>query len=319
MKKIKIKFVDFWPSFNEEEYIFYKTLKKRYDVEISDNPDYVICSLFGSKHLKYNDKVKINVIGENIAPNFNLYDYAIGFYDIKFGDRYLKYNILFDEEMVEKAQNRRKNNGKKFCCFVYSKNKLNKKRKEIFDKISEYKKVDSGGRYLNNIEYSIGPTLKDKIDFQKQYKFVIACENQSYSEYNTEKLLEAFSSDAIPIYWGDPKIDMIYNNKSFINCMNYKSLDEVLKKVIELDNDNEKYNEMLEQNVFNEEYNFEREKEKFEKFIYNIIEQKYEDSKRVEFKKGFYVYEYYKKYYLVEKIYDLIVFLKLKIKNINHK
>ena len=41
MKKIKIKYVDFWPSLNPEDFIFTKLLRKHFEVEISDNPDYI--------------------------------------------------------------------------------------------------------------------------------------------------------------------------------------------------------------------------------------------------------------------------------------
>ena len=46
MKKIKIKFVDFWPNFNEKDNLIYNILNKKYNVEICGDPDYVI--FFGS-------------------------------------------------------------------------------------------------------------------------------------------------------------------------------------------------------------------------------------------------------------------------------
>lgn len=316
MKKIKIKFVDFWPNFNEKDNLIYNILNKKYNVEICDDPDYVICSTFGAKHLKYNDKIKMLLIGENIAPNFDLYDYIIGFYDIKFKDRYLKYNILFDKSMIDLAIERKENKTTKFCCFVYSRNKLDQQRKYIFDKLSEYKRVDSGGRYLHNIDYKIGESKEDKVNFQKDYKFIIACENQSYPEYTTEKILEAFASGGIPIYWGDPQVDRIFNKKAFINCMEYDNLDEVKQKIIELDNDDQKYMEMQKQKVFNEKFDFEKETTKLEDFIYNIVDQDISKAKRVYLKKGFYIYEYYKKFYIVVILNDIFVKIKTFIKKI---
>ena len=46
MKTIKIKFVDFWDSFKKEEFYIYKYLCQKFNVEISDNPDYIIFSTF---------------------------------------------------------------------------------------------------------------------------------------------------------------------------------------------------------------------------------------------------------------------------------
>lgn len=310
MKKIEIDFIDFWPGFHKTDNIIYNFLKERYIVEISEKPQYIFCSLFGKKHLKYKNVVKILLVGENIAPDFNLYDYAIGFYDINFKDRYLRYNLLLDENMVNLINDRKKEIHPKFCAFVYTKNKLNQIRKDIFFKLSEYKKVDSAGRYLNNIGKTIGKEKIDKIKFQKQYKFIIACENQSYPEYNTEKLLEAFASGGIPIYWGDPKICDIYNKEAFVNCNEFNNLEEVKNKVIELDNDDEKYLNMLGKPVFNQNYNFQHEKEKLYTFIENIFEQDYNKAKRVNLEKGYYIYEHYKIYFLTAYMYDK--FLKLK-------
>lgn len=314
MKKITIDFVDFWSGFNKKNNFIYNMLKKKYNVEISKNPDYVFCSLFGKKHIKYKKAIKILLIGENIAPDFNLYDYAIGFYDIKFDDRYLKYNILFDEKIVEQALNREAKVKEKFCAFVYSNGKLSNIRKYIFEKLSEYKKVDSGGKYLNNINGSIGKTREDKINFQKQYKFIIACENQSFNGYNTEKLLEAFASGGIPIYWGDPEINKIYNQKAFINCSNYQTLDELKEKIIEIDNNDEEYLKYLKEPVFNKEFDFQKQKYNLEKFLDNIINKEYDNAKKIKMSKEYYIYNFYKPYLKLDYIRGKLISIKMKVK-----
>ena len=65
MKKIKIKYVDFWPSLNPEDFIFTKLLRKHFEVEISDNPDYIFYSLIGNKDYLNYDCVRIFYTGEN--------------------------------------------------------------------------------------------------------------------------------------------------------------------------------------------------------------------------------------------------------------
>lgn len=311
MKTIKINFVDFW-GIDKENNIITNLLKKRYKVEISNKPEYIFCSVFGNNHFRYNNAVKILILGENMAPDFNLYDYAIGFYDIKYDDRYLKYNILLDKDIYEKIKNKSKSKeiNKKFCAFVYGKNVFNPKRTEIFNKLNRYKKVDSGGKYLNNIGRKIGKRKIDKIDFQKQYKFVIACENQQFPGYNTEKIFEAFASNAIPIYWGDPNISKIYNEKAFINCSNYKSLDEVLDRIIELDNDDKKYLEMLNENVFAQDYSYEKNELNLQNFLYNIFDKEAKNAKKVYFNKNYYSYKFYVKYLPIAWIYDLYLYVK---------
>lgn len=98
MKHIKIKFVDVWGGFGKgnQPNDFLNILKQKYDVEISDNPDYIFYSGFGYDHLKY-DCVRIFFTGECITPNFNECDYAIAFDRLQFSDRYLRvplYNIF---------------------------------------------------------------------------------------------------------------------------------------------------------------------------------------------------------------------------------
>ena len=93
-KHIRIKFVDFWDDFVPENNLFYQLLSEHYDVELSDNPEYLFCSVFGDEHLRY-DCVKIFYTGENQCADFNLYDYAIGFDRMEFGDRYFRLPIYY--------------------------------------------------------------------------------------------------------------------------------------------------------------------------------------------------------------------------------
>lgn len=59
MKTIKINFTSFWPDFDPTNNIFINILKKRYIVEISDNPDILFFSCFGGRHRKHNKALKI--------------------------------------------------------------------------------------------------------------------------------------------------------------------------------------------------------------------------------------------------------------------
>lgn len=273
MKKIKIKFVDFWSNFNYLESDFYEILTQRYEVEISNNPDILFYSVFGKQNLEY-ECIKIFYTGENVVPNFNECDYAIGFNNIKFEDRYLRiplYALFQYKKYLKKSLEVYKENileRKKFCNFIYSNGEADKKREEFYKLLSEYKKVDSGGRYLNNI----GGPVKDKFSFQQEYKFSIAFENSSDIGYTTEKLIEAKAAGTIPIYWGNPKISEEFNSKSFINCHEYETLEEVIEEVKRIDNDSKKYLEYLKEPFnFNEKL-LEEYKIKLEQFLFNIVE-----------------------------------------------
>lgn len=247
-KKIKIDFIDFWPDLDKEDNYFINILRKHYDVEISPDPDFLFCSFFDNKHLKYKNCVKILFMGENLVPDFNLYDYAMGFQFMEFGDRYLRLPLYalftqhhdaffkkhtFDDEYYL---------GKKgFCNCVISNPFAGTERDRMCDILSRYKKVDFGGRYRNNI----GGPVKDKIAFEKGYRFTMAFENSSSPGYATEKILEAFAGDTIPIYWGDPGIASQFDPGSFVNCHDFPTLEAAAERVREINEDDTLFLKMI--------------------------------------------------------------------------
>ena len=92
MKKIKIKFSGMTGSFDQNNNFITNILKKHYEIEFSDEPDYLIYSVNSMDYLKYNC-VRIYYTPENLTPDFNICDYAIGFDYLDFGDRYIRYPI----------------------------------------------------------------------------------------------------------------------------------------------------------------------------------------------------------------------------------
>lgn len=282
MRTIRIKFVDFEKTFEYKECFIYKALKKYYNVEICDDPDYLFFSVFSDENLMY-DCVKIFYTGENLCPDFNLCDYAIGFEYLNFQDRYFRLPYYMRNEKICRLMERKDKDcedaltERKFCNFIYSNGNADTIRKMFFEKLSEYKRVDSGGTYLNNI----GKPCDDKLEFQKKYKFSIAFENSSHPGYTTEKLVDAFAAQTIPIYWGDAEVDKVFNTKSFICLKDRNEMDEVIQKVRELDQDDEKYMKMLREPALvepNKGYDYSWDE--FEVFLRNIIEQDLEKAYR---------------------------------------
>lgn len=187
-------------------------LKKHYAVIVdSHKPDYIFYSCMGLEHLNY-DGIRIFFTGENVRADFNFCDYGIGFDYMSFEDRYLRYPLyLCYMTTMEKVNTKHLyitpeilHKKTRFCTFVVSNGGADEKRIQFFDFLSQYKRVDSGGRYKNNI----GTAIKDKHTFLESGKFNIAFENSSTNGYTTEKLFDAFASHTIPIYWGDERISM---------------------------------------------------------------------------------------------------------------
>ena len=282
MKKIKINFKGFWDGFDPESNYFVNIIKKHFDIEFSDDPDYLFCSVFSDEYINYDKAVRIFFTGECQTPDFNLFDYAIAFDYIEMADRYFRYPLYMIYGDVPEIASKR--NGMitdpkirdKFCSFVYSNSKADPLRTEFFERLSEYKQVDSGGRYMNNV----GGPVENKREFESHYKFSIAFENSSYSGYTSEKILEAFAAGTVPIYWGDPDITRVYNENAFININRYDSIEEAIEVIKKLDNDDEEYLNMLSQPICRKEYILDDIRDGFEKFLVNIFEQDKEKAYR---------------------------------------
>ena len=141
-----------------------------------------------------------------------------------------------------------------FCNFLYSNDYLPQTRvRRAFCKLlMRYKHVDCPSRSLNNTqlpsalyETETRRPVKDKNAFLKDYKFTIAFENQSTSSYVSEKIIDSLAVGSIPIYWGSPKIANYLNPDVFINCHDYQNFEQVVERVIAVDNDPNLYARML--------------------------------------------------------------------------
>lgn len=246
MGKIKIAFSDFWKDFEPQDNWFFRFLSEHFDIEVSNSPDFLIYSCGGHAYRDF-DGIRIFFAGENVRPNFWECDYAMGF-DFLERPNYLRLPLyvvwdglqpgdliktrdLSPSDLAYKT---------KFCSLVVS-NGLARERIHFFELLSAYKKVDSGGRFMNNI----GGPVPDKMKFMKPYRFTIAFENSSFPGYVTEKIYQPMFSNTIPIYWGSPRIAEEFNPKSFINCHDFKTWEQVKERVMEIDQDEEKYLAMV--------------------------------------------------------------------------
>lgn len=295
MKRIKIKVLDLGSADS-----LIRILKKKYEVELSETPDYLFYTANSQNYLDYNC-VRICCMVENLVPDYNICDYAYGFDYMEFGDRYVRYPIYMMSDYnyysgddygndLKRAMHKHENidtallEKDKFCAFVYSNGDAARCRKRIFEALSQYKTVSSGGRYANNI----GGPVASKLDFQSKCKFVIAFENSYGIGYTTEKIVHAFSAGAIPIYWGNPEITKEFNPASFINCNDYgltaegeqSAIDRIVERVKYLDSNDDAYLEMLGTPAFQNPEYVQRTQEKFEAFLYNIFDQPLEKAYR---------------------------------------
>jgi hypothetical protein len=234
-----------------------------------DNPKYLI---FGDENFGQRNReekymkvpVRIFYTGENRRPWNYFCHYSISFdHDILDNRNYrLPLHVLANwhqvhEGMPNALEKRRTFKSyfpeKKFCSFVV-KNGACKMRNDFFQKLSAYKSVDSAGPLFNNVTplpQGEGG-VKAKHQFLNQYKFNMCFENGSYPGYCTEKLFEALYADTIPIYWGSPTAALDFNSKAFLSWHDYMDDDLLLKRIRELDEDEDQYLDMLLQPMFPE-------------------------------------------------------------------
>lgn len=259
---------------------FWNLLSERYHLVLDPkNPEILFYSYLGLKDIQKKTFhrykcIRIFYTGENLRPDFNECDFALSF-DHSEDKRnlrlplYVLYND-FPELINRHIPDDLLDYKSKFCCFVVS-NPDNPIRNDFFRRLSCYKTVDSGGRYLNNI----GGPVEDKIQFMKDYKFVISFENESYPGYVTEKVYEPKLADALPIYWGDPSISKEFNPSSFINCHDFESMDAVIERVIELDQNDPLYMKYAKAPFFlDDKPNKYVSKERVMDFLQNIIDHR---------------------------------------------
>ncbi|MCH5327989.1 MAG: glycosyltransferase [Coprobacter sp.] len=294
-RTVKIKFVDYWGSFYESEIddcLIMKILRKHYDVKVCDDADYVFFSAMGESHWSVPDRcIKIYQTGENLVPDFNACDYAIGFEWMEYEDRYIRFpNYMFyGSDLLHAMEHKHElpddwdlhMEKPDFCSFVVS-NPRNPKRNEAFEALCKYKKVDSGGHYLNNV----GAPVKDKLAFDRTHRFSLCFENGAHSGYTTEKLVQAFAARTVPIYWGDPAVGRVFNKKALIDAYAFDSFDSLVARIRELENDEIQYLQMLCEPALlphiaqPHESFIDSELERFEAWLLRIFEQPLEQAYR---------------------------------------
>ncbi len=283
MRKIRIDFCDFGPNFSKTGFYLYQVLKERFEVELCDQPDFLIYSCGGQTH-RLHSCVKIFFSGESDLPDFQECDYSIA--SAKLEDpRHLQYpNYVHygePEEIVKRGDDPEKILAAKtkFCSFLISgyHPRKNSNRVDFFRKLSKYKLVDSGGRMFNNTGGPVPGGSRGKIEFIRQYKFNLAFENRSLAGYTTEKIFEPMVARCLPIYWGDPEINEHFNPRSFLNRADFASDEALIEKIMELDHDDAKYLEYMRQPYFHSDqpnlyFNRERILDYFEKvFAQRIV------------------------------------------------
>ncbi|GAA8657968.1 glycosyltransferase family 10 [Helicobacter pylori] len=267
--------------------VLYFILKQRYKIILHSNPNEPSDLVFGNpleqarKILSYQNTKRVFYTGENEAPNFNLFDYAIGFDELDFNDRYLRmplyyaylhYKALLVNDTTspyklkalytcKKPSHKFKKNHPHLCTLIHNESDPLKRgfasfvasnpnapiRNAFYDALNAIEPVTGGGSVKNTLGYNV----KNKSEFLSQYKFNLCFENSQGYGYVTEKILDAYFSHTIPIYWGSPSVAKDFNPKSFVNVHDFKNFDEAIDYIKYLHTHQNAYLDMLYENPLN--------------------------------------------------------------------
>ena len=212
--------------------------------------------------------VRVAYLGEALEPDFNVFDYAVGFSNRHGGDeRFIRlapplemYWRFFPPEIPGSPSVMPGSTGHlhplghpaeptAFCNFLYSNAEAHPMRDALFYSISEYKRVDSLGRHLNNTGrggtgYG-GGHAAESVLLRQGYKFSIAAENAEFPGYTSEKIFCALAARTVPIYWGNPDICEDVNPAAFISVRDYPDNKALIERIKQIDCDDSLWLEMV--------------------------------------------------------------------------
>ena len=261
-----------WPGFFEKtdgnhigffEILFSSTKLKNFEITYDKNKANVLFE-GGHPHEEIQNykkwKYKINFIGEPVLPKSEFYDVVLtsvnnqeNVVDLPLCIAYIHCNnflpYLLNRPKIIVVPNN-------FCSFIVSNPKCYIRNK-LFHLINSYKKVNSMGGYQNNVGYTLQYPYWSNEFFNVlgQHKFMICGENTKMETYSTEKIVNPYMGRTIPIYWGTHNIKNIFNPNSmlFLEDESEESFNKLIEKIIELDNNDEKYLEFINRPIFIEE------------------------------------------------------------------
>jgi hypothetical protein len=150
------------------------------------------------------------------------YQYA-GFFGESFISRVGKYSnseILLNPRSLSKK--------KKFACaFVRNPDPV---RLRLIEKLRKFGEVDLFGPQFNS-------NIPEKYEVAKNYRYQVCLENDLYPGYVTEKLIDSFLCDNVPIYWGDFGKDASINKSGIINLKDFDSMDDLVRRISTINDD----------------------------------------------------------------------------------
>lgn len=141
---------------------------------------------------------------------------------------------------------------KKVCAVISSDGGPGQFRNRFIDELMRRGvHVDMGGKHRNNIGYTVPGSYDEQpiLDFQRQYRVVLALENTLGDHYITEKVVNPLRAGTIPAYYGSKHVTNYINSSRFVH-IDPDNIDTAVLEIQRLCDDDEYWLHMVNQPCF---------------------------------------------------------------------
>lgn len=248
---LKISFTNFWPGFDPQSnfflYVISRSTTRSIEVVETTEADLVITSCFPNKKIpkipkSRNAKTNWFYTGENLRPNFEKYNANFSF---DFSDRsnafrlplwwmYLDWTLDPDSPHLDESRinpyvlhlprDVRRVPQNTVSAFIGKMTNLRRSTIELMPQIYEF---NGFGSAFNN-------PSPPKIRFIGKFGYNLCFENSYFPGYHTEKLLQAWVMESIPLYFGAKTVSLDFQTQCFLNLAEYSNIEDFWQSVSEL-------------------------------------------------------------------------------------
>lgn len=248
---VRCRYRDFWPNFNKRDNFIFRALtnvQPHVEIEVwsvfESIPKRIFLSLvvklglkpFKPRRSRSKKLRKVWYSGENVRPPLSKeFDAFISFDQDSMGGKNFYFPIFYIDLLIEHPEvNSRRGIGhlepstltapraspsgksKGVCAFISNPEPT---RLRAIEELRKWMDVDVFGPFAGNV-------VDNKYSVAKDYKYMLCFENDLYPGYVTEKLLDAYVCETVPLYWGDLGFEPHVNRLSHINAATFESLEQ---------------------------------------------------------------------------------------------
>jgi hypothetical protein len=129
-------------------------------------------------------------------------------------------------------------------------------RNAFFEALNAREHVDALGEAYRNASHPL-LSIRDNDKWQtskrvvlSDYRFTVAFENEEAVGYTTEKMIDAWLADSVPIYWGNPTADTEFPEGSYLSLYEAGTMRRLVDQVLEAHHNPERYAQLRAVNPF---------------------------------------------------------------------